>query len=82
LLSLNQGNLKNVCLEDPRPSLFCSTPPLVSRYWKFSEIWHLLIGQMVESFSDSLKVASVSVTTEESFLIGSFKVSIRCVVIG
>jgi len=36
----------------------------------------------VAFFSDTLKVTSVDVTTQGPFLIGCFKVSLQCVVIG
>lgn len=38
--------LKNVHLEDSRPSLLCSKPSLMFRYWLSSETRHLLIGQL------------------------------------
>lgn len=60
--------LKNVCLENSRPSLLCSIPFLMSHHRFPSETRTLLIAQMVASFSDSLKVMSVDVT----FLIGSY----------
>jgi len=64
--------LKNVSLEDLRPSFLCNLPPQMSRHGLSIEIWSLVIG---------LQMASVDDTSWGSFLIGPFKVIVHCMMI-
>lgn len=50
--------------------------------WVPLETLHLLMGQTITSFSNSLKQTPIDVTTWGSFLIASFKILHHCVVIG
>jgi len=48
--------LKNVCLEDTRPSYLHTTPSLISPHWLYSEMWSSMIGSLMASLFDLLKV--------------------------